>query len=110
MGSLSQVQKSLIVGTILGDGYVRIIPKRKNAFLEVNHSITQKEYVDWKYQNLKSLVKSIPKMRKGNGNRIAYRFFTQCIPEITTLFHYFYPNGKKIIPGDLSIDRFSLAV
>lgn len=110
MGSLTQEQKSLIIGTILGDGYLRIIPKRKNAFLEVNHSATQKDYVDWKYEVLQSIVKSGPKLRNGNGNRIAYRFFTQCLPEITFLFNYFYKERKKIIPKDIKIDRFSLAV
>lgn len=110
VGSLIQKQKSLIIGTILGDGYLRIIPKRKNAFLEINHSAAQKDYVDWKYEILRSIVKSEPKLRNGNGNRIAYRFYTRCLPEITFLFARFYKNGKKIIPNDLSIDKFGLAV
>ena len=110
MGSLTQEQKSLIIGTILGDGYVRIIPKRKNAFLEVNHSATQKEYVYWTYKILKSVVRSGPKLRNGNGNRVACRFYTQCLPEITQLFDYFYKNKKKLIPNDLKIDALSLAV
>src|SRR3989338_6728411 len=110
VGSLTKNQKSLVIGTILGDGYVRIIPRRKNAFLEVNHSISQRLYVDWKYQILQSIVRSEPKLRKGNGNRIAYRFFTQCIPEITNLFHYFYKEKRKMIPDDLHLDPLSLAV
>ena len=68
VGSLTQIQKSLIIGTLLGDGYSRIIPKRKNALLEVNHSFAQKEYVDWKYEILKNISGSPPKERKGNGN------------------------------------------
>ena len=99
-----------MIGTLLGDGYMRIIPRRKNAFLEVNHSATQKDYVDWKYSILQSVVKSRPKLRNGNGNRIAYRFFTCCSSEITDLFRYFYKDGKKIIPTDLEINPFSLAV
>ena len=110
MGSLTQEQKSLIIGTILGDGYLRIIPRRKNAFLEVNHSIKQKDYVDWKYSVLQSIVKNGPKLRKGNGNRIACRFYTRCLSEITDSFKYFYKDGKKIIPHDLQINPFSLAV
>ena len=42
MGSLTKYQKSLIVGTILGDGYLRIMPGRQDAFLEINHSFSQK--------------------------------------------------------------------
>ena len=110
VGSLTQNQRSIIIGTLLGDGYMRIIPRRKNAFLEVNHSSKQKDYVDWKYQELASIVKSGPKMRKGNGQRIAYRFFTQCLPEITELYETFYQNGKKIIPKDIRIDQLGLAV
>ena len=110
MGSLTQEQKSLIIGTILGDGYLRVIPKRKNAFLEVNHSAKQKDYVDWKYKILKSIVKSEPKLRNGNGGGVAYRFYTQCLPEITDMFTYFYKDRKKIIPDDINIDEFSVAV
>ena len=110
MGSLTREQKSLIIGTILGDGYLRIIPKRKNAFLEVNHSFAQKDYVDWKYSILQSIVKSKPKLRKGNGQRIAYRFYTRCLSEITDLFKAFYRDGRKIIPDNLKINPLTLAV
>ena len=46
VGSLTQIQLSVIIGSILGDGYVRIIDGRKNAFLEINHSLKAKEYVE----------------------------------------------------------------
>jgi len=46
VGSLTQLQKSIIIGCILGDGYLRIFPGRKNALLEINHSLKAKEYVD----------------------------------------------------------------
>ena len=110
MGSLTQQQKSFMIGTILGDGYLRIIPRRKNAFLEINHSIVQRDYVDWKYDLLKSIVKNKPKVRNGNGGRVAYRFYTQCLPEITELFGNFYQEKKKIIPNNLTLDPMGLAV
>lgn len=110
VGSLTQFQKSLIIGTILGDGYLRIIPKRKNAFLEINHSFSQKQYVDWKFEKLKNICISAPKRRKGNGNRIAYRFYTKQSPELTEIYNLFYKNGKKIIPDDLKLDVIALSV
>ena len=109
-GSLTQTQKSIIVGSILGDGYLRVIKGRRNAFLEINHSIKQKKYVDWKYDQLKSIVKSPPKSRKGNGGRVAYRFYTEQRPELTELFKNFYQNGKKIIPGNLRLNSMILAI
>lgn len=109
VGSLTQLQKSFLIGTLLGDGYLRQIKGRRNAFLEVNHSITQKEYVEWKYKILKNLTRSGPKSRKGNGTRIAYRFFTKQHPEFTKMMELFYKDKKKCIP-DLILDPISLAV
>ena len=110
VGSLTQLQQSIIIGSLFGDGYLRIVPNRKNALFEVNHSFAQKEYVDWKYEMLKSICRSEPKMRAGNGNRIAYRFNTRQVPELTELYGIFYRNGKKIIPNNIQLDPIMLAV
>ena len=110
MGSLNQVQKDIIIGTLLGDGYLRMIEGRKNAFLEINHSYSEKHYVDWKYNHLKSLVKSGPKLRKGNGKRLAYRFFTRQNPELTRFLEEFYKNKTKIVPNCLKLNPLVLAV
>jgi hypothetical protein len=110
VGSLTQLQKSVIIGSILGDGYLRIFPGRKNALLEINHSLKAKDYVDWKYAILRNVVNSPPKSRKGNGARIAYRFYTKQLPELTALLKQFYRNGRKIIPDDLVINPEILAV
>lgn len=110
VGSLTQLQKFVIIGSILGDGYLRIIEGRKDAFLEINHSFKAKDYVDWKYKMLENIVKSKPKSRKGKEGRIAYRFFTRQHPELTDLLEMFYKNGKKIIPTRIKINPIILAV
>lgn len=110
MGSLTQLQKSVIIGCILGDGYVRRLPGRKDAFLEVNHSIKAKEYVDWKYSVLKNICESPPKTRKIDEKRIAYRFFTKQHPQITEMYKQFYQNGKKVIPKGFRLDPLMLTV
>lgn len=110
VGSLTQFQRSVIIGSILGDGYLRIVPGRKNAFLEINHSIKQKEYVDWKYSVLKSICISLPRSRKGKGKKVAYRFWTKQHPELTEIYQLFYRNGKKIIPKNIVLDPVVLTV
>ena len=110
VGSLTQFQRSVIIGTILGDGYVRIFPNRKNALLEINHSYNAKDYVEWKYSVLSNVSGSWPKMRNGKNGRKAYRFYTKQLPELTELFNKFYRNNKKIIPEDLILDSIILAV
>jgi len=110
VGSLTQLERSIIIGSILGDGYLRIVSGRKNALLEINHSITQSAYVDWKYTQLKELCKSGPVMRHSNGTRIAYRFTTRQHPELSELHRLFYINNIKVIPDSLVLDPMTLAV
>lgn len=95
VGSLSEAQQSLIIGSLLGDGAMRC---KANALLEINHSIHQQSYVDWKYQLLANLVGTPPREKQGNGGRIAYRFTTLSCPELTPIFRSFYRDGGKHIP------------
>lgn len=107
---LNQFQRSVIIGTLLGDGYLRIVPGRQNAFLEINHALSQREYVEWKYDVLRNVSADAPKVRKGNGYRQAIRFHTRQSSELTELFNWFYRNKTKIIPPDIELDALSLAV
>jgi recombination protein RecA len=95
VGSLTETQRSLIVGCLLGDGAMRC---KANALLEVNHSFAQREYVDWKFHVLSNLVTTPPKRRSGNGGRVAYRFTTRSVPQLTPYFEAFYLGNRKIVP------------
>jgi len=100
------VQHELIIGCLLGDGAMRC---KTNALLEINHSVHQRSYVDWKYRLLAELVTTAPKVRTGNGGRLAYRFVTRSLPELTPYFHMFYGSGGKQVP-DLELTPITLAV
>lgn len=111
VGSLTKHERSVIIGCLLGDGYMRIIPGRSDAFLEVNHSIKARDYVDSKYSSLRRICTSPPKERSsGTEGRRAYRFFTNQRGELTKLYQRFYKNGEKTIPKDLKLDSLILAI
>ena len=107
MGSLTKRQKAIVIGSILGDGAMRC---KTNALLEINHASKEKEYVDWKFDELSNLVNTPPKIRKGNAGRVAYRFTTRSLPVLTSIYRQFYKNGQKSIPSDLTLHPLSLAV
>jgi hypothetical protein len=107
VGSLLEIQKSLIEGCLLGDGYMR---RKTNAHLQITHSLNQKKYVDWKYQLLKDYVLTPPKSYQGNGGRVGYRFFTRSLPQLTRFYKRYYKGRQKVIPRDLRLNPFSLAV
>jgi len=109
VGSLTKQEKDVITGSILGDGYLRIVPGRKNALFEINSSIKEKDYIDWKFQILRRIILTPPRQRKGKGNRIAYRFSTQQHPDLTKIYRMFYCNQIKIVP-DIKLNPLVMAV
>jgi hypothetical protein len=110
VGIFTQEEKQIIIGKLLGDGYLRIQPRRTNAILGINHSVKQKDYVDWLYQRLKKFVNTPPKIRKSNGGRIAYRFTTRQHSGLTVLFKKFYLDNKKSIPREFHLTPLILAI
>jgi hypothetical protein len=106
VGSLSEEQVSLILGSLLGDGAMRC---KANALIEFNHSAEQRTYVDWKFQQLQTLVSTPPKLRNGNGGRVAYRFTTRSLPELTPYYKAWYVQGRKVVP-QLILTPLTMAV
>ncbi|TSC57861.1 MAG: LAGLIDADG homing endonuclease type 2 [Candidatus Peregrinibacteria bacterium Greene0416_19] len=110
VGSLSALQRAILIGSLLGDGTLRKQGTRTNALFEVNHAFAFKEYVDWKYEQFRAFVRTPPKARKGRGTRVAYRFTTRSLPVFTQYHEWFYRDGRKCIPADLTLDPMTLAV
>jgi hypothetical protein len=106
VGSLTEVQHQLVIGTLLGDGSMRC---KTNALLEINHSAKQRAYVDWKFRHLADLVATPPKERHGNAGRVACRFVTRSLPALTPYYRLFYPDGRKAVP-DVELAPLTLAV
>lgn len=74
MGSLTEEQKSILIGSLLGDGTLR---KKKNTLLEINHSSKQREYVFWLCSKFREYVSTPPKLRINGLGRTSYRFTTK---------------------------------
>ena len=108
--NLNQQEKSVIIGSLLGDGYID-----KHNSLQIEHSLQQKEYVYWKYEMLKSIAGKTPKevtrvdSRNGRTYR-SIRFYTRCVME--NFRNLFYSKGKRKVPDNLGklLDDLALAV
>lgn len=105
---LSSEQKSLIIGSLLGDGTMRVGRGAKNANFKIEHGLQQKEYVDWKYAILAPLVFTVPKLSyRYTEDRKKYPkswwFRTIRHPLFTEIYDRFYVKdgyraGRKIVP------------
>lgn len=118
---LTQGHKDLIIGSLLGDGTMRIPKGGRNANFKVEHGLVQKEYVFWKYQILKSFVSTGPKLsfRYRDEDRERYEkswwFRTLSHPLLTEIHQRFYKSNsydgvKKIVPPDIEKDLNSLSM
>ena len=107
--NLSQRQKEIIVGTLLGDGYLEH-DGFKASRLQIKQSERKKDYVLWLYNELKDLVRTPPKQRKDNNQ---WYFSTRSLVELDFFRNLFYWSGKKSVPStikELPFSSLSLAV
>ncbi len=104
-------QQDIVIGCILGDSYVY-----PNGRLQIEHSFQQRDYILWKYEQLRSLVSGpIAECNRydsrTNKTYKSSRFYTKMLfQEYRSLF---YQNGKKHVPSnleDLLINPLALAV
>lgn len=96
---LTDEQRDIVVGTLLGDGSLIETFSRNSLRLQVAQCEAQKSYVLWKYEVLKSFVLSPPRYEKINR---AWRFRTISHPEFTDLGRKFYRGRTKIVPKDIA--------
>ena len=115
--NLTKRQQALLIGTILGDGYLQKTGER-NARLRLEHGGKQKEYLLWKAQQFTRFFSGAPEeiARFHPGTKKTYTYWrwqSHASPELGKWRTRFYMNGVKHIPetlGKLLRDPLSLAV
>ena len=120
--TITDMQHSLLVGSMLGDGTMWMGKGAVNANYKVEQGLQQKDYVYWKYQILKPLVLTEPKIsyryaENGSKYEKSWWFRTMRHPLLTAMYNKFYRSdgyrtGRKIIPVDIidDLDELALAV
>jgi hypothetical protein len=116
-------QKSILIGSLMGDGHLEKRPHLKNAIFREEHSYNQAQWLKWKYNNLKPFTMSdtwerdrgeISEFPDGHGNTKEYNIqkvismSTISHPYLTELHEQFYVNRKKVLPRQLIEDNFDI--
>lgn len=113
---LTEEQKCLLLGSILGD--VSVEKNGENCRVRFDHSIRQKEYTLWKHSLMKpfsckyTFYPTRPHEKTGNISQ-KIRFSTRTLPVFNWYRTTFYPLGKKIVPPtikELFKEPFSLLI
>lgn len=91
--SLSESCKAIILGSILGDGSLKLYKPYKNARFWIRHSLIQKEYWEWKVSQLSEIQttqsKQIQKPMGFSKNK-KLLFQSSAKPELTQIYNILY--------------------
>jgi len=103
---ISDFQKQVIIGCLLGDGRLECRSKENTARLRIHHGYNQEKYLFWKYEIFKNIVSTNPKKivwkdTKRNINCISWYFHTLTLKELGDIYLLFYKEGKKVLPKNL---------
>mgnify|MGYP001567015731 CR=1 FL=1 len=104
--SLTRNQKAILVGTLLGDGYLQKTGE-KNARLRLEHGGKQKDYLLWKVRAFPRLFqrKAVQLHRVHPKTLATYEYWrgqSSSSPVLGKWRALFYPSGKKRIPENLA--------
>ena len=105
---LSNEQRSILMGTILGDGNIN-----KNGGITIAASQKHEDYLQWKLDRLKSLnpgPMTVYSRHDKRYNKIytTVRFYLGKLAKEER--YLFYPEGKKIIPPGVFLDELSISI
>lgn len=124
---LTGQQKEILLGSLLGDGYLSKIPKNQinSAFLK-KQCKKYKKYVEWHVEELSPFSKKIDKIYSNTKpicneagivehvevpRYLAGHSVRTCQhPFFTEMRQKWYPNGKKIVPLDIDLTPLSIAI
>ena len=98
---LSDRQREIVVGLLLGDGHLETQNNGQTYRLKIEHTYWQKEYADWLYQIFKDWVLTPPQKKEQIVNGVKYdKYWFSTISHGAFRFYarQFYRGKRKILP------------
>lgn len=110
INSFSLIQEELLIGSLLGDANLSRNATSKFAHLKIERSSKDFEYLQYQFEILKSFCKSDCKEYIRKDGKSACYFITRSYEILDTLYNKWYPNGVKIVPHDIILTPFIIAI
>lgn len=98
---LNKRQREIIIGKLLGDGHLETKDQERTFRLKIEHSIKQKDYVDWLYREFKDWTRTAPQRKiQSIKGRKYYKYWFNTLSSGSFRFYaqQFYRDRNKIVP------------
>jgi len=106
---LTDEQKQLVIGSILGDGSIR-----PSGIFVMSQGHKQEDYLNWKVKQMSPFMFSVKRSdrfdKRINKVSIGYFSYSQTHPFFMEMRQKFYPQGKKIFPDFGHLSSLTLAI
>ena len=100
--NLTPIAEQILLGSILGDGYLGINKRATNAYYCENHSLNQEKYLLWKNNILKFKVTyRMNWVNTRNKYQSSIRIRSKHFSYLTNLHKFFYVGKKKQVTIDI---------
>lgn len=108
---LTPQQQSVILGSLLGDGFITN-PRYGNSSFGKNQSGAKREYLNWHKQLFGNMACPIREYDNwANGKRYTQvRLRVRSHPTFSAMRKQWYPNGTKIVPDNIKLDPIAIAI
>lgn len=99
-------ERNIVIGCVLGDGFLQSTG-RHNARLRLEHSIKQKEYLEWKWRELARYMQDRPKrlVRWNPVWKKRYEYLrcqSHSSPQFGKLRELFYRDQTRQVPDEIA--------
>lgn len=113
---LTEIQKNVLIGSLLGDGHLELVNHGKNACLKIGRTLADKEYLLWQgsiFNNFltpRGIKDGSVYDKRTQKTYFHTRLSTICHPIFTEFHKKWYINKRKIVPLDIVLNPMILAV
>lgn len=107
---MDSTTRAILVGSVLGDGCLRPLSKTGKSQIIMGYSDKVFPYLEWMHKSLNGLNLHPIKLETGYEQHYFCSYYSK---ELGVFRELFYPNGKKIVPKNISellVNPISLAV
>lgn len=112
--NLNTRQMSILLGTMCGDGNLRInkLKREKNAKLQLSASPRFRSYLDWKLAELSPLFPNGIRINENRSHKGELHISSPSFVELTTIYNEIYFTGRKILNLDFlnRLDALAISV
>lgn len=108
---MTKDQRSVIIGSLLGDGHISPILYR-NTYFSKKQTRRRREYLEWHFKMLSPYSSRLFDVQQPLGDKVFELsiFRTHFDPVFTKLRKVWYPDWEKRLPVRLKLDGLSIAI